>query len=255
MLYDFGTTTVTEFGCTSELHAVFTVDPYYTSQGITIKPVYHTIPITVSVTTTPSPVPAPGPANPVTTTPSSTPTPTPKTNVGAIAGGIVGGLSVVGALIFGVVFLILRNRRKKPDTASAAAAGHGMPTVHDYKPPPPRSQQQQQQYPVPEQHPLMQPGNTASFYQPAALPPKHEYANVQAQPVGHARPPETELPSPSLSPAPQYTPPVPSQGSRPSGYPPPQQYQRVPVPDHVAEVGGVPRPYHPHVGGQAHELA
>lgn len=261
MLYDFGTTTMTEFGCTSELHAVFTVNPYYTSQGITVIPVYRTIPITVAVTTAPSPVSTPSPVSPTTTAPPSTPSPAAKTNVGAIAGGVVGGLAVIGAVVFGVVFLVLRNRRHKHNTDSAAAAGHGVPTTTDYKPQPP-PQSPPQQYPTQEQQPLMQPGDTASFYQPDAaaapdsLPPKHEYANVQAQPVGYAAvPTTTELPSPSLSPAPQYTPPVPPQRSRLSSYPPPQQYQYAPVADHVAEVEGASRPYNPRAGGQAHELA
>jgi pyruvate/2-oxoglutarate dehydrogenase complex dihydrolipoamide acyltransferase (E2) component len=56
---------------------------------------------------------------------SSSPSPTPisksSTNIGPIIGGVVGGLAVLGAIAFGIVFLLMRKRKNKKDTSAAAA--------------------------------------------------------------------------------------------------------------------------------------
>jgi hypothetical protein len=45
-----------------------------------------------------------------------------STSVGAIVGGVVGGLAVIGATAFGVIFLLLRKRKQRHDAAGIAAA-------------------------------------------------------------------------------------------------------------------------------------
>lgn len=44
------------------------------------------------------------------------------TNVGAIVGGVIGGLAVLAALIGGLTYLFYRNKRQKSNHAAAAAA-------------------------------------------------------------------------------------------------------------------------------------
>ena len=43
-------------------------------------------------------------------------------NIGAIVGGVLGGLSLLGGLAIGIVFLLLRHRRQKKRDADSAAA-------------------------------------------------------------------------------------------------------------------------------------
>jgi hypothetical protein len=73
------------------------------------------IPLQISPTPTPSPSPTP--------TPSPTPVPVKKsTPVGAIAGGVVGGLAVLGAFAFGIFYLCTRKSKNREN--SPAEGGH-----------------------------------------------------------------------------------------------------------------------------------
>jgi len=46
-----------------------------------------------------------------------------KTNVGAIVGGVVGGLAVIGAFAIGIIFLLMRKRKNKDHTTEGGVAG------------------------------------------------------------------------------------------------------------------------------------
>lgn len=158
-----------------------------------------------------------------------------KTPLGAIIGGVVGGLAVIALVGAGLLFLFKRRRDKR--NAAAAAA---FTPAHPQQQGPPPPQQPPMPYGAPAYKPppmgvppppppMQQPGNTASFYAP---PPqgdvKHEYVQQNVASV-----PSTLGPySPPLSPSPQYTP-SPVQG--PGG--PPQQQQWNP---NVPQIDGTP---------------
>ncbi|KAF2663484.1 hypothetical protein BT63DRAFT_461210 [Microthyrium microscopicum] len=111
---------------------------------------------------------------------SSTPTPPPapvaKSNAGAIAGGVVGGVAVLAALAFGVFFLLHRNKKNKnaaPIQADHAAPNSGYP--------------QQQGYPQgqsPGQHMAAAPvaGAAAGFYGQEHKPGMSEMASPTQSP-------------------------------------------------------------------------
>ncbi len=140
-------------------------------------------------------------------TESSTPSATDPPNedgggtpVGGIVGGVVGGLAVLGALAFGIVFLVLRSRRKARANAAAAdpAAAAMMPpqpSPNDYKQPGMMVQQDPNPYfPDPRQSGYM----GAYGGDPNNLQPQQQYPG---QPIAQGMPY-----SPSTSPAPQYSP-------------------------------------------------
>ncbi|OCK80369.1 hypothetical protein K432DRAFT_393088 [Lepidopterella palustris CBS 459.81] len=148
-----------------------------------------------------------------------------KTNVGAIVGGVIGGLIVIGAIIFGAIFLILRN--KKNNAAAQPAAGGApqqpmgpAPGVAEYKPQP-------QGYPPQQQYP---PQNAQGGYYQQDVKPgfsQQPHMGVPGQETGGMSQPPY---SPPMSPAPQYSAPL-HQGP-PAG---------------VAEAGGTPisQPHQP----------
>ncbi|KAJ9415094.1 hypothetical protein FOXG_14577 [Fusarium oxysporum f. sp. lycopersici 4287] len=98
-----------------------------------------------------------------TTTTSDVPEPTKKsksTPVGAIVGGVVGGVALIGLIGLGAVCL-LRRRKSKPEPASAPV----QPVMAQQQPPPPPAPMNQNPYPQ-QQH-----------YQPAVQPyPDHSMA-------------------------------------------------------------------------------
>lgn len=161
-----------------------------------------------------------------------------KTPLGAIIGGVVGGLAVIALVGAGLLFLLFKRRRDKRNTAAAAAFTPAHPQQQG--PPPPQQPPMPYGAPaykpppmgVPPPPPMQQPGNTASFYAPP--PPgdvKHEYVQQNVASV-----PSTPGPySPPLSPSPQYTP-SPVQGS---GGPPQQQQQQQWNPN-VPQIDGTP---------------
>ena len=142
-----------------------------------------------------------------------------KTNIGAIVGGVVGGLIVIGAIIFGAIFMILRNRKNKTNQVNTGVAQPPpmgpAPGVQEYKPQPP------QQFP-PQQPYGQQPQAAAGFYQPQQsqdVKPGYGMQYKPNQEIGGIAQPY----SPPMSPAPQYS--APMHRGPPAG---------------VAEAGGTP---------------
>jgi hypothetical protein len=107
---------------------------YYTPTGadasgsqVPFAPPSNTTP---SVSTTP--------ASPDTPTPTSTAKPIP---IGAVVGGAVGGIAIIGAVIAGVVFMVLRSKRKNQNNNQSPLydPSQGQPPVaqpQQYVPPP-----------------------------------------------------------------------------------------------------------------------
>ncbi|KZL74725.1 hypothetical protein CT0861_07965 [Colletotrichum tofieldiae] len=86
-----------------------------------------------SATTAPASTVENIPAETTTTNPS--PAPSPATPVGAIVGGVIGGLAVVGLTVLGIVWIWLRNRRGKGGASTAAPSV--MNQSYTYSPMPP----------------------------------------------------------------------------------------------------------------------
>lgn len=225
-------TVMTEHGCAASAFTI-SVDRTFTDGSSSISDVPSEAPVsekTVQVTVT-----APGgasasnsggasvtnpqsqTASPTETTSTVEPEPKKKTNIGAIVGGVVGGLVVLGALAFGIIFLILRKRKSKQNAANSnAAVGANQPMmgpapgVTEYKPQPGG-------YPSPAPgYPSPQPA-AAGYYNNETKPQFHQQQmGVPGQEINPYSPP--------TSPAPQYTGPAPVQ----------------PVPFGIAEAGGIP---------------
>lgn len=223
---------MTEFGCAP---SAFTISVQRTFNGensaaatssqavIPISTAYVTLTPTAATSSggsSSSSGSAAGQSQSGTSSPTATPVSKSKTNVGAIVGGVVGGLVVIGAIIFGAIFMILRNRKNKTNQANVSAvqppAMGPAPGVQEYKPQPP------QQFPL--QQPYgQQPQAAAGFYQPQQSQDVKPGYGVQHQQLG------TQPYSPPMSPAPQYS-----------------------APPGVAEAGGIPiqnpqvQQQHPH---------
>lgn len=164
---------------------------------------------TISYVTVP-----PTTTDPTTTDPSTTQTPTPittvpaprskkKTNVGAIAGGVVGGVAILGLAAAGAIFLILRRRKNKvasgtvgPPPGHASMIGSGpAPGVAEFKPAP-------QGFPPSPNAGYVDPsGNGTGYYPPQDAKPGFGDQGVPGQEVGGMSHPY----SPPTSPAPQYS--------------------------------------------------
>ncbi|KAF2733457.1 hypothetical protein EJ04DRAFT_272775 [Polyplosphaeria fusca] len=159
-------------------------------------------------------------ASPTATTTTVETEPKKKTNIGAIVGGVVGGLVVLGALAFGIVFLILRKKKDKQNAANANVGAHQpmvgggpAPGVTEYKPQPNVTTS----YPSPSpQYPGSPQPPTAAGYFGNETKPGFQQMGVPGQ--------EMNPYSPPTSPAPQYSGPAPVQ----------------PVPFGIAEAGGMP---------------
>jgi hypothetical protein len=209
--YVYDSTVMTEFGCASE---AFTISVLRTVNGDTSSLPSET-PVTDEITSTPS---SSSTSTSSTSSSTSTGTSAPQssgkksTNVGAIVGGVVGGLVVLGAIAFGIVFLVLRNKKQKQNAANAASGAtqpfmSPAPGVTEYKPQP-GGYNPQQPYPGPG-------GEAAGYY--------------SGQDQSKAW--QGQYGSPPTSPAPQYPGVAPMQ---PLG-----------VPAGVAEAGGNPVEGHP----------
>lgn len=230
--YVYSTTVMTEFGCAA---SAFTISVQRTYDGensdaatssqavIPISTAYVTL--TPSTTATSSGDSSSSGGSAASQSQSGTSSPTvaavskSKTNIGAIVGGVVGGLVVIGAIIFGAIFMILRNRKNKTNQVNTGAAQPPAmgpaPGVQEYKPQPP------QQFP-PQQPYGQQPQAAAGFYQPQQsqdVKPGYGMQYKPNQEIGGIAQPY----SPPMSPAPQYSAPM-HQGP-PAG---------------VAEAGGTP---------------
>jgi hypothetical protein len=145
-------------------------------------------------------------------TPSATPEAKKSTPVGAIAGGVIGGIAVLGAIIFGVFFLL---RRKRNKTQSQV---HAQPQAP--QPPPPTQYYGHEQKPVgvaqvQQMPPPQQYHQVPQFYDPNAqtaynypMPEKTPAAtNMQVNPYyadgnvsGPVSPVPMYTPSPAMSP-------------------------------------------------------
>lgn len=176
-----------------------------------------------------------------------------KISIGAIVGGVIGGIGALALLGGFIIFLLWKKRRDKRNAASAAAfhqhqqqqqqhqqapmPGPGFGAPHgpnDYKPPPMGPPPPQQQYGAPSPPPQMQqPGNNnnMSFYTP---PPPADTKHTYTQHSVSSSVPSTPGPySPPLSPSPLYSPPAAAASPPP---PPPQQQHHPDVP----QIDGTP---------------
>jgi hypothetical protein len=173
----------------------------------------------------------------------NTAAPSSKTNVGAIAGGVVGGIAILGATIFGIVFLCMRKRRARAAENDAATAQNAA-AANQYQQPPMAGQYQQppvggqyQQPPMGGQY-MQQQDPRQSYYQSPQDPSKQGYMTA----VSPMSDPRGSIVS-GMSPPPNYqTPqnmgPVPMNGQAPSSYggPSPTSYQAPSPPQHPAAV-------------------
>jgi hypothetical protein len=81
-----------------------------------------------------------------------------KSSVGGIAGGVVGGLLALGAIVLGIIFLLLKKKKNKNNVTPAVAGAPGVG--------PDMSQQPQYQQPGPDMSQQQQ------FQQPGGFPPQ-----------------------------------------------------------------------------------
>jgi hypothetical protein len=232
-LYSYGPgVTMTEFGCAT---TPFTELVWRTYSGESLpndiaSSSLPEVPITVTITvpdsssdTTVST--ATGSSSTVSqpfqvSSPGGNATPKKKsTPVGAIVGGVVGGLAVIALAVFGIVFLLLKKRKNKSNT-DQSASGIAATGPTDFKPPhDPNMQQMQQPYGAPTygQQPAYPPSDpnymqsggvaAAGYYNQdqkhnSYQPP----SNPTASEVGGSPVPSHNNPySPPHSPAPQYS--------------------------------------------------
>lgn len=158
-----------------------------------------------------------------------------SSNVGAIAGGVVGGLAALVALALGIFYLMRRKRNDRASASAAAAAAAAAAGGTAYKPTPSAPPMQQQYGNYDPNMPPQAPFSPAPQYNPhqpvyydpstgaAPLPMKAEYSQ-NAAPVNGQQMDQTaqtihEMPyNPATSPAPQtQSPPPPQQFQRPQG--------------------------------------
>ncbi|KAI2473422.1 hypothetical protein F4781DRAFT_427436 [Annulohypoxylon bovei var. microspora] len=196
-------------------------------------------------------------------------------NVGAIAGGVVGGVAGLALIGVGIFFLIRHNSQKKKKAAAAAAAAAAAPPMQQGPPGAPGAgaagfQQQQQPYnPHYSQQYPSQPGS------PPGFPPQTAYYPDPSKPGGFiAVPAEAPDRNSSTSPVSQLdstnrpgsmqpTSPTSTinstwlQSQGVAGYPPQQPSPQPNVPPTVHEAGGNvvgERDYNSNHHGQLHEL-
>lgn len=163
----------------------------YITQTISSRP---TAPTTTSTPSTSQPSttnsgPSTLTVTPTPTTTSAVPVPGKKTPVGAIVGGVVGGLAVIGAIILGVLFFLRRKRNASaPATTPVAAPGPSPPTdptFSGYYPP------QEKEAPVPTNNGQ----ERAEMYSPPQSPtPQYTAYSAPTQPVSqHVYPNVSEM--------------------------------------------------------------
>ncbi|KAF2754728.1 hypothetical protein EJ05DRAFT_479157 [Pseudovirgaria hyperparasitica] len=209
ILYDFGTTTMTEWGC-SNVDTTILVD--YSTSGESLLPDTSQVEVPIStrvITVNPSESAEDSSADTATTIGSSSnginsSNEGSSTNVGAIAGGVVGGVAGLAIIVAGIVFLLMRRKKKSKAAAAAAAPA----AAGGYQPPPmsgpqgPQSSVPQGTYPqgaYPQQNygqqtaydPSAQQA-TAGYYQPqdpSKQPPTQDYKYNYNAPGAEAPPP------------------------------------------------------------------
>jgi hypothetical protein len=179
-----------------------------------------------------------------------------KSNAGAIAGGVVGGLAALGAIAFGIIFFMLRKKKSKDVNEKNAAAtaastfpnGAGAPgNPHNGAPGVPAGVMPMA---APVYDPTQPRPNQPAYFPPGQFPPndpRYSYYNpgkdgisVASYPVGGPPPPDATYaakfgpvePLPQSPAAPPYSSPqqmrnVPSPVSTPP--PPPSNVYEVPA--------------------------
>ncbi|KAF1838111.1 hypothetical protein BDW02DRAFT_576618 [Decorospora gaudefroyi] len=192
---------------------------------------------TVLVTPTATPTPSTS-ESPIPLLPTATPPPEKKsTPVGAIAGGVIGGVAALAAIAFGV-FLLLRRKRRNAQSSQA-------PTMSQppQQPPPVTSYYGHEQKPAgvaqqPQQ--VQQYGAPPQFYDPNAQSSydgQPQY-NQQASQGGYMMPEKTPAATTTMQANPYYAPeggvsgpasPVPVYSPPPSMSPPPGNYNELPT--------------------------
>jgi hypothetical protein len=124
---------------------------------VTYTPVYDTVSETAlvpgtsdSISSSPAPIP----------THSQSPSPKSKTPIGAIVGGVVGGLAVLGGIAAGIVFICMRKGRNTGNAINAGDAAQAAPSMQ--YPPPQPNHMVDNRYSVPPEYPHHQQQET--FY-------------------------------------------------------------------------------------------
>jgi len=189
--------------------------------------------------------------------------------IGAIVGGVVGGLAVLGLLILGAFFLIRRNK-KNQDLNATQPGGPPPNQQYPYGGAPPPMQQQQQYGNVPPSE-SMGPVSPTSTYDPtfkghgsvsmaSAIAPGQNMTQDEYNRMSYAPPMYQQGGSPppqqyqQQQPYPQQTPSPPVAYQQPvGGYPPVQQQQQQGYgpPQAVHEIGTVADQHR----GQVHEVS
>lgn len=102
-----------------------------------------------------------------------------KSSVGGIVGGVVGGLLALGAIVAGIIFVLLKKKKNKnnatPAVAGAPGAGPDMSQQPQYQQPGP-DMSQQQQYQQPSQDMSQQ---QQQYQQPGAFPQQQSQPQYQ----------------------------------------------------------------------------
>lgn len=165
---------------------------------------------------------APIPGSGSTATPVSEPTPSPsKTSksapIGAIVGGVVGGLAIIALAAGCLIFLCLRRRKPKnvaPVAASSVAATGSAP-VQGLAPNMTEQQAPQSMYGVPAGYQTQQDGSAAGYYNGGKqdYPPNVQQGGYDAGTMAKFGGPQVNQQEikPPTSPAPPYSQPVPQQ--------------------------------------------
>lgn len=128
-------TTLTEYGCAASATTAIVQRTYDGYGGSSTQK--SDVQQTQTATGGSAPTSASGSASP---TPTSLPAtqPSSKSNMGAIIGGAVGGVVGVSAIAFGIIFLIVRDRRHKREAAAhqswLSTQNGPIPGVTEYKP-------------------------------------------------------------------------------------------------------------------------
>ncbi|KAI1388299.1 uncharacterized protein F4822DRAFT_241342 [Hypoxylon trugodes] len=191
-----------------------------------------------------------------------------STNVGAIAGGVVGGVAGLALIGVGIFFLVRHNKKKKADAAAAAAAnpqmqgpgGPGSPPIagapgFPQQPQPPYNPHYSQQYPLqgqPGYYPdPTKPGGFATVA-PAQLPDRNDSTSPMSDGRHSMQPPTS--PTSTLHSGWNQNQQAGAYGVQQQNTPPPNA---VNVPPTVHEAGGNvvgERDYNANHHGQLHEL-
>ncbi|KAI9794131.1 MAG: hypothetical protein M1833_000443 [Piccolia ochrophora] len=139
-----------------------------------------------------------------------------STPVGAIVGGVVGGLAVLALIAAGVVFLLFRNKKRRNNNGAGV---HGTPHYDNSQPP----MGAQQHYPPPEQQQYQYNPQHQSMVSSYGSPVQDDKQPSFVSPPG-SPPPQQPTPASELH-APMPTYPQPQQQQQYPAAPPPNVHQ------------------------------